>query len=200
MTLNPQDENDLSARLSRLEAGLKVQSDRAAIADCTVRFCRAINRRDPALLRSVFHPDAIDDHGFFVGGREDFLKWVDSVYDALSFTQHYVTNQTIELSGPEAHVETYWFLINVKHEDKAVILRGGRYIDRFEERDGVWAISARICLMEWNGLTLPQGFSPEVQALLLQSGVPTQDKNDPSYQRPLRIRRKPFILKPDPGN
>ena len=46
--------------------------DRQAIADVLVTYSRAIDRLDRDLLISVYHPDAIDDHGVFIGTREEF--------------------------------------------------------------------------------------------------------------------------------
>jgi hypothetical protein len=32
---------------------------------------------------------------------------------------------------------------------------GGRYLDRFEKRDGRWAIAARVCVRDWAPLAAP---------------------------------------------
>ncbi|NKY87599.1 SnoaL-like domain-containing protein [Nocardia veterana] len=40
-------------------------------------YCRGIDRRDAELLRSVYHDDAIDDHGDSLGGAPDaYVEWV----------------------------------------------------------------------------------------------------------------------------
>ena len=41
--------------------------DRVAIEDCLVRYCRAVDRCDAPLLRTVYWPGAIDDHIFWQG-------------------------------------------------------------------------------------------------------------------------------------
>ena len=179
----------LLAKLQRQERIVRELADRQAIMDCAIRFSRGVNRRDKELLRSVFHPDATDDHGFFVGGREDFLKWIDSIYMELEVTQHFVTNQTVDLDGDTAHAETYWLVANVAKNSVTVTLRGGRYIDRFERRNGVWAIAARVCLIEWNGTTSDVHVPSDVLAMLAKSGVSSRDSSDLSYQRPLQIER-----------
>jgi hypothetical protein len=181
----------LRRELSEQRKTLRYLTDRQAIMDCAVRFSRGVNRRDPEVLKSAFHPDAVDDHGLFVGNRDDFVSWIDTVYDRISVTQHFVTNQTVDIEGDTAHAETYWLVANVLRGGISVVLRGGRYIDRLERRKGTWAIVERVCLIEWNCTTGDLPTSPDVLAMLAQSGVSTTDKNDPSYQRPLRIRRKP---------
>ena len=42
--------------------------------DAIHRYCRAVDRADRDLLVSVYHPDAIDDHGLFVGGPDIINK------------------------------------------------------------------------------------------------------------------------------
>src|ERR1700712_327479 len=49
--------------------------DRVAIEDCLVRYCHAVDRCDPDLLRTVYWPEATDDHVFWVGGAEDFVNY-----------------------------------------------------------------------------------------------------------------------------
>ena len=61
----------------------------------------------------------------------------------------------------------------------------GRYIDRFERRDGKWAIAERICLVEarddnWG----PEGM--EVNSAYVEA---KRDAGDVSYMRPLKIDR-----------
>ncbi len=83
--------------------------DRQEILDCIHRYCRAVDRADRELLISVYHPDAIDDHGLFVGGREEFADWAIGYHQQYQeCTHHIVTNHTCELQGDTAHTETYW--------------------------------------------------------------------------------------------
>src|SRR5215469_13547938 len=93
----------LRRELNEQKKTLRYLADRQAIMDCAVRFSRGINRRDAELLRSAFHPDAVDDHGLFVGNRDDFVSWIDTVYERIAVTQHFVTNQTVDIEGDTAH-------------------------------------------------------------------------------------------------
>ncbi|MBU3738793.1 MAG: nuclear transport factor 2 family protein, partial [Rhodoferax sp.] len=49
-------------------------TDRHAIHDCIARYCRGVDRLDKALCLSAFHPDALDEHGKFVGTPEEFVQ------------------------------------------------------------------------------------------------------------------------------
>ena len=44
-------------------AALQMLIDEAAIKKVHLRYCRGIDRMDWDLIRSCYHPDAIDDHG-----------------------------------------------------------------------------------------------------------------------------------------
>ncbi len=50
-------------------------ADREAIRDVLLRYCRASDRVDEELLRSVYWEDAEDDHLEFSGGREEFIEY-----------------------------------------------------------------------------------------------------------------------------
>src|SRR5439155_201455 len=63
---------DVESRLRSLESGLRLTADKQEIHDVIMRYCRAIDRRDRELLRSCFHPDAIDEHDT-PRGVEEFL-------------------------------------------------------------------------------------------------------------------------------
>ena len=49
--------------------------DREAIRDCLFRYSHAIDRYQLDILRTVYWPDAIDDHSGFKGNPEGFIAW-----------------------------------------------------------------------------------------------------------------------------
>ncbi len=61
---------------------------------------------------------------------------------------------------------------------------GGRYIDRFERRDGEWRIARRVLLLDWTG-ELPITRARSARLLDVYS-TGRWDREDLSYQRPLR--------------
>jgi hypothetical protein len=164
--------------------------DRQAILDCLTRYCRGVDRLDRELLLSAYHPDAIDDHGALVGSPEDMVEWgrLRDPTGPLS-TQHHLTNHTCEIDGDTAHAETY-YLYTARNRDETVWSAAGRYIDRFERRDGAWKIAMRYCIVEWSVTTkegpIPFADIPDVNA----NGVPGRNRADPSYLRPLVNRRE----------
>jgi hypothetical protein len=99
--------------------------------------------------------------------------------------QHSLSNITIDLEGDVAHTETYYFVVMQFHDDdRPLIVSGGRYLDRFERRDGVWAIVARVMVNEW------QHEAESLQKAHEQRRGIKQSRDDVSYQRPLTVRRR----------
>jgi ketosteroid isomerase-like protein len=172
----------------RLERQLRELIDRQAIHDVILRYCRGVDRLDRELVLSAYHPDAIDDHGIFVGGPEAFADYFSAFHGSQqTATQHIITNHTCELDGDTAHCETYWLFAAMNREGPALSLGGGRYIDRMERRGGRWAIAQRKCLYDWQGVPGDYALTPEQIAKMLGAGPATRDRSDPSYERPLRV-------------
>ena len=129
---------------------------RAEIAEVVMRYCRAIDRCDEAMLRSCFHPDARHRHGTFDGTSADFCVHALAIVAQVEFTHHQLGPVSIELAGDTAFTETYFTSLHrfgaipppggQPHEDR---FSGGRYVDRFERRDGVWRIAERHGISEW---------------------------------------------------
>jgi len=128
--------------------------DERAIERCLVDYCRGVDRGDAALVASVYHPDGTDDHGSFKGLGVDFAQHVvRRLAERYEATMHTIGNPRIEFSAPDvAHVESH---VCARHrgtdEDGTLLMTfGGRYVDRFERRDGEWRIAHRTVLHEWN--------------------------------------------------
>jgi ketosteroid isomerase-like protein len=175
--------------------------DRQQIHDVLMTYSRAIDRLDRELLISVYHEDAIDDHGVFAGTREEFADWAIAMHTRTHLShQHCIMNSTVDLDGDVAHAESYYMFVGLNREGTPLAMSGGRYLDRFEKRDGRWAIAARVCLRDWAPLaqTAPEDLDqskmtvvkelPDHVRSLLQSGAqPRRSRDDVSYQRPLTI-------------
>jgi len=183
--------------LSGLAATIRTLADRQAIHDCLMAYCRAVDRLDRDLLLSVYHPDAVEDHGVFVGSREGFADWVIGYHTrAQHATQHVITNHVCDLDGDVAHCETYYMLAAMNVDGAPLTLTGGRYIDRFERREGRWAIALRKVVSDWWGQPGEATLSPEGR-MVLNAGVhASRDRSDTSYARPLRFdeRRRGIIF------
>jgi hypothetical protein len=176
-------------RLARLESLLERQD----IVDCLTRFSRGMDRFDRDIFLSAFHTDAVIAAGPFVGGPKDLYEWASKLHGQGQLaTHHNMMNLTCEIDGNVAHTETYYLFVG-RNRDDSNWIAGGRYIDRLERRDGVWKIALRTNAIEWSGMvpTMPIPFS-DIPDIYL-NGAPSRSTDDPSYQRPLTNKRKPFI-------
>ena len=173
--------------------------DRADIRDCVHRYARGADRLDRELMLSAYHADAIDEHGKFVGTAGDFVDWAMKQHtDAHLSHQHYILNHTCELDGDMAHAETYFMFVSMNRQGKPLTMNGGRYVDRFEKREGVWAIAYRACLRDWammderpdmddlSSFTSTRSLLSAQMRTFMNNGLGAKrDRSDPSYHRPL---------------
>ncbi len=186
-----------------LERTLRELKDRQDIHDCLMRYSRGVDRLDRELILSVYHDDAVDDHGVFVGGPEAFADWVIDMHSRTHMShQHCIFNVSVDLDGEVAHTESYYMFIGMNRDGKPLAQSGGRYLDRLEKRNGRWAIADRVCLRDWAPLeTIPASLDqssmtavknlPDGVKRLMQEGPQTsRDRNDPSYIRPLVVDRR----------
>jgi hypothetical protein len=136
-------------QLSAIEARLKFVEDRQAIYDVIVRYCRGVDRSDAALVLSAFHDDAIDNHfGVVLPFREAIgtLKAARSGSQPSKTTSmHNICNVLIDIDGNIARCESYVIVIVKIPRDGDAIdwMHAGRYVDRFERRNGEWRIDYR---------------------------------------------------------
>lgn len=189
----------MATSIEQLQAAVQQMQDREAIKECVLRYCRGADRLDRELMLSAYHPDGIDEHGKFVGTGAEFVDWALRQHiDAHLSTQHYVHNHRCELDGDVAHAETYFMFVGMNQRGKILQMNGGRYVDRFERRNGIWAIAYRICLRDWatlderpdmndlSSFTSTRAIlSDEVRTFMNGGPGPKRDRSDPSYQRPL---------------
>lgn len=173
--------------MTDITTALQTLIDRQEIYDCLIRYCRGLDRYDRELLLSVYHPDAIDDHNLFVGGPEQFVDWAfDFHRKHMINTLHSISNHTCEIEGLFAHTETYYFYGGMNTQGATLSLQGGRYIDRFEKRNGRWAILTRKVVTDWLGVPADFPLSEENRRYNLALS-PAHDRSDVSYERPLQI-------------
>jgi hypothetical protein len=160
---------------------------RAEIAEVVMRYCRAFDRCDEAMLRSCFHTDSTHQHGAFNGPSSEFCTMGLELVRGLVLSHHQLGQISIEIDGERAYVESYFTSYHrfgatpppggQAHEDRIL---GGRYIDRFERRDGVWKIAHRQGVNEWvrYEAASDRGFFERPER---ERGK--RDRSDPVYRR-----------------
>ncbi len=180
------DDINRSARLDQL-------LDRQDIHDCLVRIQRGTDRFDRDLFVSAFHDDATIAAGPFVGNAAELYDWSKQLQQTIhKGTLHGLLNHHCDLGGDVAHCETYYLYIAANPDDTNM-LAAGRYIDRFERRDGAWRVATRNTVIEWSiahpTLENPLAMVPGIN----DNGVVARDRQDISYRRPLENFRPRFV-------
>jgi hypothetical protein len=162
------------------------------IRDALARYARGVDRADGALLKSCYHADAVEEHGNTYTGLAH--AYVDGAVERLARLKHpmahYLCNTDIDLDleAGVAFVETY-ILTFARFDDKEGkahdTLTGGRLVDRFEYRDGVWKIAHRKMAFDWNR-DAPENetwclglFKPDAPGMIMGK----RGQEDLSYQR-----------------
>jgi hypothetical protein len=145
---------------------LQILVSESAITKVIHLYSHALDRRRWELLDCVFHKDAKYGFGDISGHWHDFVRVAKSLVNPLGPTHHMVSNILIEIDGDVAQVETYLNGYHVVPADypaglntnglfydrpgeRYVSIVGGRYVDRFENRDGGWRIAQRAGMYDW---------------------------------------------------
>ena len=176
---------ELEERVSSLENKLGELMDREAIREVIHRYCQAVDRCDLAMLKSCYHPDGFDDHGFFAGNAHEFAEYVIPVLEQIDSSVHAITNTRIEIQGERAACQSQWSVIHRLRREKgfADFWHQGRYLDVFEKRDGEWRILHRVLANDFDRwietidvATLVSAAAPQNASLRGCRGT-----DDPSY-------------------
>jgi hypothetical protein len=173
--------NQLSTEIEELRRDIRNLRDRQEILDCVNSYGRGLDRLDPELIRNAYHPNAIDNHGPFVGGVSEFVPFAIEIESTFLSTHHGISSHNCQITGDEAHAESYVFFFVRMPDGVSVGAGGGRYIDRLERHDERWAIVIRRVLMDWSFLVPYSAWlGPDWEKVCGR-----RDKLDPSYERPL---------------
>jgi hypothetical protein len=117
-------------------------------------YCRGIDRCDAELVASVYWPDATDDHGAYRGSGVDFGRYAtEKLREHAEATSHLIGDSIFDVESDDVVlVETpVWAVHRCRDADGEFVERfGGRYLDRFERRDGEWRIADRLVTHDWD--------------------------------------------------
>ncbi len=124
---------------------------RQEIYDQCCRYLRAQDRLMPSLHRSVFWDDATTDYGFYQGGPDGFVDFAQNALRDHHANHHMMGQALIEIEGDVGFGEIYFQAFHRLTQGGADVdlFISGRYVDRYERRDGVWKIAHRSELVDW---------------------------------------------------
>ena len=147
-------------------------------------YCRAVDRGDFAQLQNLYHHDAVDAHGgFSAGTADDFLNQLSAARPYLRSMQHNITTENFAISGYEAEGEIYTIAVHTlagSGRDVDLVV-GGRYLDKYEKRDGTWKFIERTIVTDWARVTDPSTMDLS-HPITRDTPRGTPDANDPSHR------------------
>lgn len=137
-------EQALGDQARRLSRWLDTLDIREALAEHN----RAMAANDADRARRVFLADAREDHGPVAGNARQLAEeFIANACDAFGVTVRQILDAKVEVDGDRALSEAAWFNILQSGEDDMFYV--GRYLDRWERRDGAWKIAARVTAVDW---------------------------------------------------
>lgn len=177
----------LRARAATVEESV----DTVALQRLVASYCHGIDRRDFALVRSLYHDDAIDDHGaMFRGGPDEYVAWLPLMLATWSLTSHIIHHALFLIDGERAEGEVTVTAYHRTADGTREVIAHGRYLDQYARRDDVWRFYRRSLVLDW---TEERAISPAAgtkAAAGIASGRPSGE--DPCYQRLRLFARQRF--------
>jgi ketosteroid isomerase-like protein len=126
---------------------------RDEIREVLACYARGVDRADADLLKSCYHPDAIEEHGGnYTGNAHEYVDGAVPRIRQMGAMQHLLGSSHIEFDGEVAWVETYvWTFARFTRDGISTdTITAGRLFDRFERREGRWRIARRRTIFDWN--------------------------------------------------
>ena len=153
-----------------------------AIPQLIYRYCRALDRLDPALLDAVFTPDAdIDLGAIFRGDPAGFVPVMLGFMGSMHSTRHEVGNILIDVAGNRAGVESYvtaWHRLEGDGGTQELVVRA-RYLSTAARIDGAWRLVAHGEVVDWGAVTPASAAWFDGNAELPKGA---RDRTDASYR------------------
>ena len=121
------------------------REDRHDIGELLLRYATGIDRRDWALLRSVFTADCTLDYGA-IGhwdGVDAVVEFMRQAHAAAGHTLHRITNPVITLHGDRAETRCYVEGLVMVADNTSGVNATGYYDDDIIRTDDGWRIRRR---------------------------------------------------------
>jgi len=129
------------------DATLQRVADLVLIRELQSRYCRAVDRRDEAVLREVFHPQAHVDKGDGPVPVDLYLVDVARRHAGIPMSSHQITNVVVDfLPSGDAFTESYGLAWERRHDGRGGFVDHSlrvRYGDLLTRHEGEWRVLER---------------------------------------------------------
>jgi len=164
---------------------LQQLADREAIRDLIHAYCRSVDRLDIPLGHAIWHDDGVADYGatYYQGPGRGVIDLICGQHAHLESHSHQVSNILITLNGEgdRAGSESYVTgSLRMMRDGQMMHMEvQGRYLDRWEKRDGRWGLV-------WRGVVFDHSEIRPATAMPNHGLPAARDDTDPSYAVLLR--------------
>ena len=160
-------------------------ADREALRHLVCAYGHAIDRRDYALLRALYHADAVDDHTpYFCGPAAGYVDWLPGMMASWRATMHTMLAMLFVVDGNRAEGEISARTWHLTADGTRQFIAWGRYADHYARVQGVWRFARRTFILDWIE-DLPAPASRDSGSDFGSAGVATGQAGagDPVHQR-----------------
>jgi hypothetical protein len=185
----------LDTQLAAMESTIDSMADHQGILENELQYTRGLDRHDEALIRDSFWSDARASYGTLVS-MDELAGWANDSHANSAAHQHHVTTLSLDVVDGTAHEEGYILYSSDMPRDKNLDTVGdptpgravagsfttlgtGRYVNRYERRDGDWRMIVHEYVHDVSMLL-------ETVDLCATGCLGRWDPSDISYLRPLQ--------------
>ena len=144
------------------------------IRELAMLYSRGVDRKDAALLRTLYTKDATDTHGnTFDGPAEAYVQFLERAFPHMRYSGHHICNHLISVDGDQGEGEVYaiaWHVIPDGKDGWIEDLMCVRYVDRYRREDGRWRFAQRVVTYDLRS-----------QRPLATPGIPPTPADDPTF-------------------
>ena len=146
--------NEPDPERTGVESKVRELWDRDRIARLARTYSRGVDRRDWAMVRSVFADGAMVEGSRATAPVDDYIVQLRPGVEHFGTTMHFMGNQLVEVDGDRGFVETYCVAFHWKGQpagadDPANLVVGVRYHDTVERVGDGWLITHRHVDPDW---------------------------------------------------
>ncbi|MGY4652585.1 nuclear transport factor 2 family protein [Mycobacterium sp. URHB0021] len=170
--------------MASTDTGLQNMLDEFHLRTLVHAYCRAVDRGDLAQLRNLYHHDAVDTHGgFSAGSADDFLNQLAVSRPYIRSMLHHITAVNFAVSGYTSEGEIYTIATHtvVTGDGEVDVVVGGRYLDKYEKRNGAWKFVDRAIVTDCAYVNDPSTLDLS-HSITRDTPRGALDANDPSYR------------------
>jgi hypothetical protein len=124
------------------------------IRDLGMLYSRGVDRKDGALLRTLYTADATDTHGdTFDGGAEAFIDFLENSFPSMRYSGHHICNHLITVDGDTGEGEIYAYAFHIIPDGTGgwlEDLRLVRYLDHYRKDEGRWKFAKRVVTYDYS--------------------------------------------------